>query len=61
MTRRDYVLISGALREATARTVDGSNQRVGVRIAAGAIAETLNEKNPGGFDKARFMTDSGVA
>lgn len=54
MTRRDYVLLSQALRDAIrAHPAEGR----GIALAARAIAHSLAERNPR-FDVQRFLTDS---
>lgn len=57
MTKRDYVLLSSAMRRALNRAV-ATDQR-GVILAARELAHTLAERNPR-FETQRFLTDSGV-
>lgn len=57
MTRRDYVLISGALKDAMARTAPFSHTRQGVRVATQAVIDALRAKNPRGFDADQFWRD----
>jgi hypothetical protein len=58
MTRRDFLLISGALRQAMDRTQSPSI-RAGVAAAAYEMAEALGRGNQQ-FDKGRFLADAGV-
>jgi hypothetical protein len=66
MTRRDFIMLSDALREAKGRimddaTIDGSrkiNQLRGVRRSAAMISAKIADDNPT-FDIQRFLTDCG--
>lgn len=67
MTRKDYVLLSAALREARALAlyrVVSVNDRAIVRQAhsdiAGTVASALGNDNPNGFETERFMRDAGA-
>lgn len=59
MTRRDYVLLSAALRRARDADFTSVEFQAGVRWAAAEVARALAEHNPH-FDPARFMRDAGV-
>lgn len=63
MTRRDYVLLSAALRKAMGRALReqaaSASYTVGVELAACAVADALKAANPK-FDHARFVRDVGV-
>lgn len=56
MTRQDYLMLSGALRRAHARSVGPSETR-GVEYAAQEIGKSISDKNRA-FDYPRFITDS---
>jgi hypothetical protein len=68
MTRRDFIMLSTALRAAHARINDDQSlnndnyertaQLRGVRRAAAAIADAITKDNPT-FDARRFLTDCG--
>lgn len=63
MTRRDYVLLSGAIRKASDRvsvSEGGVHYQIGITMTANEIAHALADKNPGGFDIPRFLRDAGV-
>lgn len=57
MTRKDYVLIAAALKDARASTPEANH--VGVDVAASNIAHALARDNPR-FDRARFLKAAGV-
>lgn len=61
MTRRDYVLLSGAMRGAVkdAEKHGTHEVRVGVALAAHHLCEALKEANPR-FDAMRFLRDIGA-
>lgn len=59
MTRRDYLLLSRALRTARMRTPDQCEQD-GIDKAAREIAQEVSELR-GGFDAQRFLADSGTS
>jgi hypothetical protein len=58
MTRRDYVLLSDAIRGMPAFA---PALRTARESAARTIANALAAANPRGFDHARFLADCGVA
>jgi len=68
MTKRDYVLLSGALRKENppfsgvpdVTDVERRWSNAGFRCAAYAICEALAAANPR-FDSKRFLTDAGIA
>lgn len=62
MTRRDYVLISAALRDARALVKHAANTHsylLGCDSVALTLGRVLAERNPR-FDSARFLRESGV-
>lgn len=62
MTRRDYVLIAAALREARGLVHHASNTPaflLGCDSTALTLGRILAERNPC-FDSVRFLRDSGV-
>lgn len=59
MTRRHYVLLSAALLRARLQATSDAERR-GTDRAAMRVAEALSAVNPNGFDKERFLTDSGI-
>ena len=59
MTRRDYVMLSGALKRATDRA-ENADELNGVRAATEEIAGAISERSSE-FDVPKFITDSGVA
>jgi hypothetical protein len=59
MQKRDYILISGALRNALADCGDRNGCRVGVGLAARYIANEIR-KHKAQFDTARFYSDIGL-
>lgn len=58
MTRRDYVMLSGALNRATSRAI-GLDEKRGVRVAAQEVSHAIAEGNRA-FDQPRFLRDAGV-
>lgn len=64
MTRKDYVLLAEALKEArnhcwAVEVPDPASFRVGLQAAAEEIAGALGRDNPK-FDRDRFLKASGV-
>lgn len=62
MTRRDYVLIAAALKQARDRGEHAGNTPsflMGCDSATLSLASILAEHNPR-FDRPRFLRDSGV-
>lgn len=57
MTRRDYVLLSTAIRNMPAFA---ASLRTARDSAARTIADALLAANPKHFDHSRFLTDCGV-
>jgi hypothetical protein len=53
MTRRDYIIIAGALNQARKVAIDRSEVD-GVEVAASWVADALKKDN-GRFDLGRFM------
>jgi hypothetical protein len=65
MTRRDYVLLSGAINKAVTairetHTPETDEAMVGAQFIAETIGDALAQVN-GRFDRARFMRDAGFA
>lgn len=62
MTRRDYLKLSSALKEAIDRynPVIHPNKRRGAEEAAQSIATAIGEGNPK-FNQERFLKDCGVS
>lgn len=58
MTRRDYVLLSSAIRGMPSFA---PSLRTARESAARTLADALLADNPKHFDHARFLTDCGVA
>jgi hypothetical protein len=67
MTRKDFILISSAIRATNERikaenshltAYEATDQLRGVRRAAAHIADALTKENPT-FDAGRFLTDCG--
>lgn len=61
MTRRDYILIQDAIRNAPCSVSDPDDAmyRAGLEDAATAIADALSRDNPR-FDRDRFLKAAGV-
>jgi len=64
MTKKDYVLIAGALREARMHflitpTLDGASFRAGLEAGAVELALALSSDNQK-FDRTRFLAACGV-
>ena len=59
MTRRDYVLIAGALKTARAKLIPYPAQAVGCDTATHELAQVLGKTNPR-FDRTRFLAAAGV-
>ncbi len=63
-TRRTYIAISGAIKSQQPNIPEHSTWRMGytsgLKCAAEAIADALQELHPSGFDRARFLKDCGV-
>lgn len=60
MTRKDYILIAEALKEARAEALAlRAGAGVGVTIAAVRLADALARDNPR-FDRERFLKACGV-
>lgn len=62
MTRRDYVLIAAALRQARDQVMHAANTPaflMGCDSVALTLGRVLAERNPR-FDSARFLRESGV-
>jgi hypothetical protein len=59
MTRRDYVMLSSALKRATDRA-ENADELNGVRAATEEIAGAIAERSSA-FDTDQFKHDSGVA
>lgn len=57
MTRKDYVLIAEALKEAL--TNSSEDRAYGVESAAQFVADALQQENPK-FDRGRFLAAVGV-
>lgn len=65
MTRKDYVAVAAAIRNAATRTVgnddyDVYNELVSLSWAAQYIADVMAKDNPR-FDRDRFMAATGVS
>lgn len=60
MTRKDYVLLAEALKEAHAYAIDAA-RRLGVMSAAHHVCDALANDNPRNFDRDRFLKACGVA
>lgn len=58
MTRKDYILIAEALKEAHAYAIDAA-RRLGVASAAYHVADALAYDNPR-FDRELFLRNCGV-
>lgn len=61
MSRKDYQLIAGVLREELNRALS-NDEPIGAQMVvtvAGALAGELKADNPG-FDRAKFLAASGV-
>jgi hypothetical protein len=61
MTRRDYVLLSGAMKGAVedAKKHGTHEVKVGVALAAHHLCEALEKANPR-FDRWQFLRDMGA-
>ena len=61
MTRKDYELIAGAVRDALHSARPWSEDKEdGIRLAVRSIADALAADNPR-FDRSRFLAACGVA
>lgn len=54
MTRKDYIVIAGALRQALTYHAGNEEAQIGVISASHSLAEALRDNNPR-FDKAHFF------
>jgi hypothetical protein len=59
MTRKDYVMLAAAIKEAHAYAIDAA-RRLGVASAAHEVADAIARDNPR-FDRDRFLKACGVA
>lgn len=59
MTRKDYILLVDALREAHPHMVHQSEEREQWQVDCESIADALARDNPR-FDRARFLTACGI-
>lgn len=60
MSRKDYIVIAAALREAVvnADAAGDPREKLGARNAAALVAKALAQDNPR-FDRERFLTAAG--